>query len=286
MTHLDVFAFDDYRLFLQEYYEEQKTRKPELFSYRFFSKKAGFKTANFLQLIIQGKRNLTLESLRKVALAIPLRGRKAKYFEALVLFNQAKTTEEKARHHDQLTSYKEYLKVRLVEDTQKAYFAKWYYPVVREMVKMKDFQPDPHWIAKQLRSPLKRRQAREAWEVLKHLGMVVEDEGKWSQKDNQLKTRDQESGSEIRTFHRNMIQLAFDSLDMPKEKRDISGITMSLTPAKTRAIRRRIRDFREEIQGIIQKPLEEGEKEVQVQDFNHINQVYQLNMQFFQLAGS
>ena len=53
----DVFTYIDFRLFLKDAFEAVKARAPRL-SYRTFAKKAGFSSPNFLQMVIQGKRNL------------------------------------------------------------------------------------------------------------------------------------------------------------------------------------------------------------------------------------
>ena len=65
----DLFVHQNYREYLREYYNEQKALKKN-FSYRSFSEKAGIAAPSFLFHVIEGKRNLTKNSVIKVSRAI------------------------------------------------------------------------------------------------------------------------------------------------------------------------------------------------------------------------
>lgn len=47
-----LFSYDDYRKFLQDYFEEQKSQSTA-FSHRFFAAKAGFKTSSYCLNVIR-----------------------------------------------------------------------------------------------------------------------------------------------------------------------------------------------------------------------------------------
>src|SRR3954469_6473209 len=89
-----VFEYSNYRSFLRDLYEFEKAAHRK-FSFRYFSKQAGFSSPNFLKLVIEGKRNLSIESIARFAKALKLNKEEATFFRALVLFNQASTTEER-----------------------------------------------------------------------------------------------------------------------------------------------------------------------------------------------
>ncbi len=52
-----IFTYTDYRAFLHDAYTHAKATNPA-FSYRYFAKKAGFSSPNFLKLVIDGVYNL------------------------------------------------------------------------------------------------------------------------------------------------------------------------------------------------------------------------------------
>lgn len=102
----------DYRAFLNSMYNYLKIEKPG-FSYRSFAKAAGLNSPSFLKLVMDGKRNLTDESIEKFAHAFMLNQEESEYFRTLVKYNQSGSTEEKMRNYKWLQKLKG-------EDAQKA----------------------------------------------------------------------------------------------------------------------------------------------------------------------
>lgn len=280
----DIFTYENYRDVLRDFYTHQKAKYPGKFSFRYFSREAGFKASNFLQLIMKGKRNLSYESIKKISEVMDLHGRRHDYFENLVLFNQAQSDEDKTRYYERMVSFKEYQNARMMTDSQKLYFSRWYYPVIREMVKWPNFKADPEWIVTHLVPQIKIEEAENALQILKKLKLIESEKNLWRQKDIQLTTRSQGLGHEITAFHRRMIQLAYESLNKSANERDISGITMSINAVKFKLIQTKIEMFREEIQKIIQQRLDDDEKFKSQKNSLLISQVCQLNIQFFKLA--
>ena len=89
-----IFEYDNYRFFLRDFFKEQKRLKAA-FSHRFFARRAGFSSSSFCAHVIEGKRNLTADSLRRMLKGLGLSGRPATYFESLVHYNQARTAEDR-----------------------------------------------------------------------------------------------------------------------------------------------------------------------------------------------
>ena len=58
--------YDDYRAYLSELIDFLRTSKRG-FSFRRFSKRAGYQSPNFLKLVIDGQRNLSDDSIAKFA---------------------------------------------------------------------------------------------------------------------------------------------------------------------------------------------------------------------------
>jgi len=290
----NIYKYDNYRHILRDFYQDQKSKYPQKFSYRYFSKLVGYKTSNFILLVINNKRNISHNSIKQFARVLKLRGRKYDYFESLVYFNQAAEDTTKARYFEKLTSFKEYKEARLVDDSQNLYFSKWYYPVIREMIRLSDFRPDFIWISKNIFPRIKVAQVKEALETLETLRLIKRlPNGSYIQNDQQLKTRNQGLGNEIAEFHKKMIQIGYNSLNRPPDKRDVSGITMSLSPAKFMLIRKKISEFRDEIQSVIDERIDsetinEITPDIETKPYTKqlINSmVCQLNIQFFELVG-
>ncbi|MFH1357018.1 MAG: TIGR02147 family protein [bacterium] len=291
----DVFSYDNFRDFIAAYYESKKQEMPDKFSHRYFSRLAGFKAPNFIYLVIQGKRNLTDESIQKIANVMNLNNRPLEYFRALVHFNQAKTEADRLSCFEALKEFKEYIKARLLKQDQTAYLLKWYYPVVREMIKWPDFTPQPNWVAARIRPRILLDQAKEALEVLLALGLArVTKNGKWEQDYPKISTKDQGLGREIVSYHKQNIGLSQRCLEQPASDRNVSSVTMSISPALFEVIRRRLECFNKEINGLITKEVTKEflrknnieEQLISKKGFLDVSEVCQLNMQYFKIAKS
>src|SRR4051794_28723575 len=61
---VDVFAYQDYRQFLKDYYVERRKRDRK-FSIRFFARRAGLRSQNYLKVVMDGRRSLTSRNMPK-----------------------------------------------------------------------------------------------------------------------------------------------------------------------------------------------------------------------------
>src|SRR5262245_51414124 len=106
-TKPHIFDYLDYRLYLKALLGFKKAENLS-FSYRAFSRLAVLKSSNFLKLVIDGKRNLTLQTIHRFAKAFGMSKADADFFENLVLFNQAQSVEEKNRFYERIARSKSY----------------------------------------------------------------------------------------------------------------------------------------------------------------------------------
>ncbi len=169
-----IFEYEDYRIFLNDYFVAKKLELPS-FSQRYFAKKAGFNAHNFCTLVLQGKRNLSIDSINKITRAIGLRGKPAIYFENLVFLNQAITITDKDFYFQRLKQIGKKTQFYQLNKDQFFFYEKWYYPVIRELLTMRDWRDDYVSLAKSLRPQITSQEAREAVELLESSGMVCRD---------------------------------------------------------------------------------------------------------------
>jgi uncharacterized protein (TIGR02147 family) len=87
--------FDCHRKFLKHFYLTRKAADPA-FSYPRFAKGLGIRSPNYLKLIIDGKRNLTVSNIHRFARSLDLLPSELEYFETLVLASQARLADERA----------------------------------------------------------------------------------------------------------------------------------------------------------------------------------------------
>jgi uncharacterized protein (TIGR02147 family) len=234
---------------------------------------AGFRSPNFLKLVIEGKRNLSATSIEKFIHAFQLKAREAEYFRVLVHLNQAKTLDEKKLYAEQLMRFRPYRSIHPLQKEQYDYYSQWYNVPIREWIAVPAFSEDTDWVSKNLTPPISPDQARKALDLLMELGLIERDpSGRLVQADALLSTGDEVTSVSVANYHREMIRKGAEAIErFPPSRRDISSVTLALSEEKLSRVKCLIQQFRKELLAVAdQDPDPEG--------------VYQVNFQLFPLT--
>lgn len=267
-----VFEYEDYRLFLKDYYEHQKATT-SFFSYRYFSKKAGFSSPNFLKLVIEGARNLSSEGVDKFSKALQLTSQEKIFFRALVEFNQEKDIDKRARAVKVLMKSQVFRTSHSLSQEELNYYMRSYYVAMREMVGLKGFKEDYAWIANHFRPRLRQEQVEAALADLVELGLLERDaDGNLIQAHVVVQTSSEVSSSLVADYHKEMIRLGSESIDrFAREEREISGTCFTCSKQDVEKFKNMVREFRKQVL------VESNQSE-------NPDCVYQLNFQLFPMA--
>lgn len=266
-----VFEYDNYRFFLRDYFREQKRLK-EIFSHRFFARRAGFSSSSFCAHVIEGKRNLTAESLRKMVRGLGLSGKPASYFEALVYYNQARTVEDREHFFRELDRLRRSTQFYRVHERQHAYYQEWYYPVIRELAVYGDWRGDFSRLGRLVRPSLTPDKARKAVETLESIGLLERmTDGRYRQSSEAV-TAESVPPPVTRKMRKEMMIRAIEAMEtLPIDKRHISGATVAMTERMYQQFTERLDELRRDI-------IQAAAQDTQVQ------RVYQVNFQVFPLS--
>lgn len=268
----DVFHYLDFRHYLKDHYRERKDKKGSQFSFRTFSKAAGFRSPNFLKLVMDGKRNLGPDGIQKFAKALRLNKEESAYFENLVHFNQSSSDDERNEWYRRLSASRKYREIREIEKDYFVYYSRWYYSAIREMVLLPDFKEDADWISRRLSPPITIKEAATALELLQKIGFLKREKGKLVQAERNITTAKEVRSLAISNYHRQMMQKASESIERsPAHQRDISSLTLALSKEKFQEAKRRIQEFRRELN-------------ILLSDDAKSDCVYQINFQVFNLT--
>lgn len=267
-----IFNYIDYRKFLAEYYEDKKANS-HYFSYRYFSQKIDINSPSFLKYVIDGKRNLTTQMVERFCKALDFTPREARYFRNLVLFNQAKTSGEKQEHYAVLRSMAGIVKEVVLGTDQYDYFAKWYTPVIRELLCMHDFKDDYKRIAEMLRPAITPSEAKAAVALLLRLKLIERQEaGGYRQVELAVTADSAVTSLAVRSFTRAMLDLSKSAIDtVDRNQRHVSGITMGISPEAYDVLAAEIEAFKDRVKIIVNRD-EPGSK------------VYQMNVSLFPVS--
>lgn len=268
-----VFDYDNYREFLREKISDMRAQDESL-SYRVLSKKMGFTSPNYILLVIDGKRNISVDAITKLSKFLDLKKNEADFFKNLVLMNQAQTVEDKLIFQDLIYKSLGYVKVRPVEYKQFQYFSHWALIAIREMVELKTFDEDPKWISVHFfKGQVSVDEVKEFIKTLLDLKLIERDnEGRLRKVDGHISLPPNVSLGFIFKFHKIMLEKASESLfNQKSKKRDITSTTLPIDSSRIPEIKEYLEKMRQEFIVKFSAP-QNGDT------------VYTLNTQLFELA--
>lgn len=271
---VNLFEYRDYRSFLQAWYKSAKKHIPH-FSYRQFSRKAGFKTSNFLMLVMKGQRNLSDLSISKFVKGLGLNKQEADFFWNLVHFNQAKKSEEKNHFYKLLLGNKKLKQMQPIEQPHYEYYSHWYHPVIRELLCARECDGSPEWLAQHISPKVTVAQCAKSIELLEALNFVEKKEnGRYRQKNSIISTGPQLTSVTVHNYHKSLLNLSLEVMDtLSNKERDVSSMTLGVKKEKVIEIRKRIAEFRKSLLEYVAEDIDPEE-------------VLQLNIQFFPVGKS
>lgn len=244
----NIFEYVDYREYLRDYYDAGKANVSQ-FSYRYLGRLAGFSSPNFFKLVMDGDRNLSADSIAKFAKALKLDGEEKRFFADLVAFGQAETVDERNEAFERVAVSRRFRSARRLDSSMFEYLSRWYHPAIRELAARDDFRKDPEWISQRLSPDVSLEQIDSSLELLFDLGLLVEDDdGMISRGDPSVTTGHEVRSLAIGNYHRQMLERAAQSIiDVPRELRDISALTVCIDADKVSEVKERIHAFRESL---------------------------------------
>jgi uncharacterized protein (TIGR02147 family) len=266
-----IYDYLDYREYLKYLFEEKK-KEHSFYSYRLFSMKAGFKSPNFLKLVIDGQRNLTKESVFKFVKAFNLNKRESDYFENLVFLNQSKTIDEKNSYLVRLMHLRVKSDPKKIEESEYEYYSNWYNPVIRELVTAIDFRDDFKKLGASVIPCISAADAKRSVELLIKLKMIEKKKISYYKTSISLTTGPQVRSVAIANYHKAMMKLAADSIErFSADTRDITSLTMAVSDTTYNIIIEKLQALRREM-------LDMAEADQKT------DKVVQLNLQLFPLT--
>jgi len=249
---INIFEYTDYRKFLADYYNEQKAGS-STFSYKSFSNKAGFPNKGYIYNIICGRKNLSKSSIVQLCKALELSGPALDYFEALVFFNQSKNLNERNHYYSKLSSVrsngKPATRARQLRKDQYEFYSQWYHVIIRSLIGMHEIKDDYERLARMVQPRILPRQAKQSVQLLARLGLIAQQKnGVWKIADKSITTGDEVKGVGVQNFHLACMRLAERAIQqLPREKRNITGLTLGISKKTYDCICEEIQRFQSRI---------------------------------------
>ena len=264
-----IVEYSDFRQYMLDYYEERKRRS--VFSWREFSKIAGFSSSSYMKVVCDGKSKLSRIGVERTGAAMGLVGFEMEYFRAMVEFGQAATEEKKKAAYENMLAIAKVHKVRVLEGDLFEFYDSWQNPVVRELAPLMP-GATPGEIAKKCYPEISATEVQQSLNFLTKAGLLKKaGDSAFVQAETSITGTPDATRLALRGMHRQMSKLATPALDLPVEQRNFSGVTMGVS--------------RESYERIV-KVLDECRRQIIAiaADDKDIDQVYRLNLQLFPLT--
>ena len=264
-----IVDYSDFRQYMLDYYEERKRRS--VFSWREFSKIAGFTSSSYMKVVCDGKSKLSRIGVERTGAAMGLVGFEMEYFRAMVEFGQAATEEKKKAAYENMLAIAKVHKVRVLEGDLFEFYDSWQNPVVRELAPLMP-GATPGEIAKKCYPEISAAEVQQSLNFLTKAGLLKKaGDSAFVQAETSITGTPDATRLALRGMHRQMSKLATPALDLPVEQRNFSGVTMGVS--------------RESYERIV-KVLDECRRQIIAiaADDKNVDQVYRLNLQLFPLT--
>ena len=273
VTIIKVSDYLDYKKYFSDLYACMKENNTK-YTYLRFAEDLGFNATTAAHQIVRGHRPLSAKNAERVVKALKLTGKEKKYFMSLIDFNNAKSVKSREERFETLVSLKQQTLKEPEEKENLQFYAEWQHPVIREMLGVQEYAANPESIAQDMIPHIDKDKVQESIALLESLGVIAKDPktAKYELTNRRFATGPRVKGMAVASYHRQMINLAMDSLATTKGKeRDISAITVSVDAAGFQKLKAMIHAFQLEI-------LAEAEKT------ENPDSVVQLNLQLFPLS--
>ncbi len=268
---MDIYDYFDYRRFLGEYYSYKKAHSRS-FSYRAFAQRAGYTSSGLYIDLVKGKKNLTTSLVEKFSKAMGLDEKAVHYFTLMVDFTHAEDYDLKQDIFDEMTLLMPN-RARKINQNQRDYYRYWYNVVVREALSVLDVPEKGHKLLADFIYPkITAVEARKSLKLLNELELIKLVDGFYRPSEKTLRGSTDIDVSLVREFQSHMMELGKQALnEIPREERNISCVTFSISDEGLKRIKTKVDSFRNEILNIVRS--DQGE-----------NRVAQFNVQFFPVS--
>ena len=275
----ELSQYMDYRKYLGDFYaykREQTKKDIRPYSYQMFSAAANIKSPQYLRLIIEGKRNLSIDMVAKFAKALNLQKEQTEELKNLVNYTQATDPSERNRYLKELMEKRVNQKIKSGEIDSKAWekVPGWVAWILYSMVDQKNVTFETAQLKQLLGEKATLDEIQDALKKLLDAGELVRDPATGAIKKARplMENADNIPVALVKKLQAELLYLGMESLfqDDPTE-REFGTVTLSLTEKEFEEIKFKLRQMRKSMtkDNSIARSHSEGDR------------IYQLNIQLF-----
>ena len=268
-----IFEYIDFKKYLEDYYSTRKS-VDSAFSHSYICHRLGqANSKSYFNNVIKGRAPITPAFVDRFIGFLELKPDEAKYFRALVNYNQTMSPNEKEFFFDQLVRLNS-TPHKVVDKSAYEYYKEWYHTAIRALLDIMDFKDDYKALASRLYPSISKKQARDSIDLLKRTGMITRNSrGFWKPTDKVIVSGDFIKDALVKQFQMKCLEHGKSVLASESDHRQRTiTLTLSLSDEAIGRITQRMEQFKSEIRSIVHK------------DEKPASRVFHLNLNLFPMS--
>ena len=244
-----IFEFEDYREFLKAACFPNGKYNHTSGTLSIWAKKLGYKSPSSLTMVLNGDRVPSRDMISSLSKELKLSAKERQYLDLHVDLDRAKRKgkdpSDLLKRISILAPGKNNIQLSL---NQFSLISKWYFYVIKQLIKTPGFIEDYDWIFKRLDRKVTPSQIKYAIDALLELGIIKRNErGQLEASDKGVISPNDIPSSALKNHHTGMMERAVESLRAkPVEERQISSLTFRMNPSELPKAKERVFKFIQE----------------------------------------
>jgi len=236
-----IFDYNNYRKYLADYINDKK--KTKNLSFRFFAKKFGFNSPNYVQAILSEKRSISVEKSQQISESLGLNDIEGQYFKILVQLSGNLSSEKKTNLKKELLRLAKQANKESI-NSEKAYdhllvIMLW------EFFQVTESSWSVERVIKSLKIPVKAKDVESAFQSLEKLNVIEKNQtGSYRKtKEAYFEPIQDRSVKGIKRCHKTMIDNSRASINLGLDDRELQGLVLAVPKDQWDNIKQDIRLF-------------------------------------------
>ncbi len=257
---MEIYGFDDYRLYLKARYE--MVQKESWFTCRKFADRVGISNPGYVNDVIARRRPLSKPAAAKLCAFWGVSSAEQSFFELLIEYDHARLANDREELYRQMQIRRSRSRFARVDSK---YYDDFRYPLLRTALMVVPFYGEYDLLAKRLRVAIPLGELKRLIRNLCAWGVVDQDKtGRYVVTDQFVEPNPDLSG-QMKMLHREWIRQGITALEeLPRESRHVSSQLLAVSRSTAEKIRVEIEQFREKIWNMVESDSEPSSELVQL----------------------
>lgn len=246
VSKISVFMYFDYRDYIRAVLETMQSKGLSL---RAIQENAGVSGSAFFSRILDGSRPLSIANAKNIAKSWGLSVDESDYFLDLVRFGNEKNVDVREELLRKLLAVRANNQEFALQDSSLKFFAKWYYPVLRDLLPLLPPNTPAEKIGRMFTPVLRAPQVESGIRYLMESGFVTLDEnGVYHVEQPIVSTPPRVRSTILRKYHLKNLEVNSEVYDLfTSDDRSVTSVTCSLSKESFEKVREEIAKLREKI---------------------------------------